>query len=190
MRLFEKFFGTAREPDWKLACDKIADGFDTVRKSQFESAVKVIQRRLRHELSTLRTSLGGDADCALKGFQLWLATRFLATHPYVPPSESKTFFGLLNVGVSGEDLQHALGYLQEFHEYRRDPIEQCVQVAFPVANYITLTPHPIAATLVGRLMPVFICNTESVIADAFGDRATLDQLQSDMQTIRHHLTDG
>ena len=189
MGFLRKLFRAEPRPNAQELCVRIAEGFKTVRKWQFESAVKAIEGRLGHELRTLRRSLGGDADCALKGYQLWITTAFLVAHPYIPQAEREKFFGLLSTVVSRQDWK-VLDYTQTLHEYRSDPPEQFVRVAFPVANYITSIPHPVAATLVARLMPLFIGNTEMVIADSFGDRATLKELESGMQLIRRKLVGG
>jgi hypothetical protein len=188
MRIFEKVLRTGARGDAQSTCGQIADRFCTVRECQFNSAVKTIQRRLGHELATSIVRLGGDADCALKGYQLWITTAFLVAHRHIPRSKSQAFFGMLNLAVAGKDSERTLEDCQECHKHRHDPAEQIVRVAFPVANYITSESHPVAVTLVADLMPIFICNTQIVLADAFGDRSTLKELQSQSELIRKQLT--
>lgn len=166
----------------------IAAGFKTLREEQFDSATRVLERRLGRELTILRKPLGGDADRALRGYQLWITTVFVAVHPYVPQEESQSFFRSLSSAVCRDDVERVLSYYQEFHQCRHDVAEQMARVAFPVVNYLTVQPHPMATTLVARLMPIYVCNTQMVISDTFGDLATINQLESEMENIRRELT--
>ncbi|MCI0721825.1 MAG: hypothetical protein L0338_23070 [Acidobacteria bacterium] len=172
---------------WRTTCERIAHGLRKARERQFESAVRVIDRRFSAEFPRLRRSLGGEADSALRGFQHWITCSFLAEREYVPWPESLAFFQELDA-ADGHNSDDATPYATEFEASRDNPPEQCARLAFYMVRHIVSVPDARAAALVGTLVPFFVLNTQAAIADAFGDRTTHMELQGRIDRLREMMT--
>jgi hypothetical protein len=185
----------------RVRAEKIANGFLTLRRQQFDGAVQLIEKRL--SLPIIHRTLGGDADLALKGYQVWISTVFQIEHPYVLDSEVREFGGLLSTAVAGTDkdsVDRVLCYFQEFQECHKEIETQMCRVAEPVSDYIvgslsdhdkediSLFPIVAAGAMVAMLMPMFEINTKMVLADYSGNQAALRELQEEMNMAREALT--
>lgn len=175
--------------------NKIAGEFSILRRDQFDSTVRCIEERLGHPVAISQKTLGGDADRALKGYQLFISTAFFAEHQdLIPASEFEELRRHLSAAVIGSAGQGVSDFFAEFVRYAKDPAKQLVRVSRPVANYIASQSDAIAGSIVpevtvAQLLPIFICNSQMVLASIFGDHKTARELESEMQTIRQALTE-
>lgn len=184
--------------------EHIAAGFSSLRNQQFESVRRSIDRRVEPGAVSGPKTLGGDADLALKAYQLLIFTTFLMEHPYVVESDFREFAGHLNHAVSGVDQKQVEAYFLEFGEHQKQIMgevrvgtknteeayaEQVTRICTPIADYIVPESNPLAWTIAARLMPVFTINTQMAIADEFHDRSTLNTLQLQMENVRRDLTE-
>ena len=184
--------------------EHIAAGFSILRNQQFESVRRSIDRRVEREVVSGPKTLGGDADLALKAYQLLIFTTFSMEHPYVAESDFREFAGHLNIAVSGADQKQVEAYFLEFGEYQKQLMreigvgtknteeayaEEVTRIATPIADYIVPESNHLAWTIAARLMPVFTINTQMVIADEFHDESTLNTLRLQMENVRRDLTE-
>ena len=129
-------------------------------------------------------------------------TEFLIEHPYVAESDFQELAGHLNIAVAGADQTQVETYFLEFGEYQRQLMreirvgtksteeawgEKLARMSTPVADYIVPEVNPVARVITAKLMPIFIVNTQMVIADEFHDKPTLEMLRVQMETVRQGL---
>src|SRR6185437_7753428 len=148
----------------RIRAEKIAQGFQKLRNQQFDSTVRSLAGIIPQE-DIVSSALGGEADSALKTFQLWVFTYFLSLHAYIPDAEFQEFAGHVKMAISGAWQEDELTYFEELHAIREDPADQALNVSLRVANYITSELNPVAAVIAAKLMPIFAINTQMVIAD-------------------------
>jgi len=173
----------------RYRAQRIADAFSKLRSEQFDSTVRCIELRPDLPIVIRQRTLGGDADRALKGYQLLLAAAFFARHPgHIAESAFEEFGRNLSVAVIGSVDDRVLDFLNEFRQHIGDLSQQLVSVAFPIAQYIAGEPDAMAATIVAQLLPIFSVNSQIVVASVFGDRESVKGLESEMQAIRQSLT--
>jgi hypothetical protein len=72
----------------------------------------------------------------------------------------------------------------EFHKYRDNPIEQMVNVAFPIADYICGFHDPTVATSIAMFLPVFAIGTELAVRSEFGDKRAVETLEEQLSVLR------
>lgn len=169
----------------RTRAEKIASNFAIFRKEQFDFTVRNIANR---KIPYYQQILGGDADFALKGYQLWVFAIFPRTSDYMPAPNFREFAGYVSLALYGNEQKAVEGYFHQFHEYRKDEADQLIRVAIPIADYIVGESDPVAWTITARLLPIFTINTQMVIADEFNDRRTLQSLELQMKNVREALT--
>lgn len=181
--------GLFKQASLRYRAHRIAKEFSKLRYQQFDSTVRSIEPMLGNPAAITQRTLGGDADRALKGYQLFIATAFFAEHHnLIPDSEYQEFGTYLSMAVIGSIDERALDYFKEFAQYAKDPVEQVVQVSFHIAKYITSDSDPIAASITAQLLPIFIVNSQMVVASVFGDHKAVSELESEIESIRRALT--
>ena len=124
-------------------------------------------------------------------------------HSYVAESDSREFAGHLMIAVAGANEKQVVAYFQEFVDYQKQLIgevrvgtktteeawgETNARVSAHIADYIVPESNFNAMLITAMLMPVFILNTQMVIADEFRDKSTLKMLQSELENVRRELT--
>jgi hypothetical protein len=169
---------------------RIAEEFSKLRQQQFDSTVKAIESKLRHQL--VNGTLGGEADRALKGYQLCISSAFFALRPnLIPASEFRDFSEHLSTAVVGLPDEKVLDYFKEF-AHAPNPTKQVVSVSAPIANYITSDEDPDSDVIliVAQLLLIFAVNSQMVVASIFGEREAVRELEDEMQSIRRGLTRG
>ncbi len=159
--------------------EMIAASFKQLRNEQFDCNVHNIETLLGCAVPSDRRVLGGEADLALKGYQLWLFSQ--VAHRYVPLRELQEFTGLLVLAGWKDDREVVEAYCLEFHEYRNNYPEQIVHVAIPVANYIAPGSDLVAWTIVARIMPILTIGIQMVLAQEFNDKQELPLLRQQLQ---------
>jgi len=199
MGFFSRLFrgaGPSRE-DWGVISLRIAKGLEEVRKKWFETLVGIFREMSKKgawkdpPITVKRTNLAGDATHALKAYQLYLVSAFLAKHGYIPPSQGRDFADLLFAQVCGTELEQCLAFFNRYHEAHEDPGRQLFRFASDISRYITGNDTSFyESMLVDPTIPVFAWLTHMVVADAFGDQVTVAQLQTKLSEFRAKLSAG
>jgi hypothetical protein len=181
--------GFFKKANLRYRAERIAQEFSKLRQAQFDSTVRHIELLAGKTVEIPQRTLGGDAEKALKGYQLLIATGFFAEHPgLIPDSDFEEFGRNLSMAVIGSSGESVLDYFKEFREYIGDVPQQIVAVSFPVAEHITSEVDAVAATIAAQLLPIFVINSQLVIASMFGDQKSVKELESEMQIVRQALT--
>jgi hypothetical protein len=163
--------------------ENISRGFGKVRSQHFDYIVRSVRNQLGPELVSSGIGLGGEADLALKGFQLWLYLAFSVMHPYVSGKQDSELSGNIVASLSGACRKQVESYFLKFNEYRNRYVDLVCQVAFPVAQTITPDLDPRSLTITAKLLPFLAINTQIVIADEFRDESTATRLDSQMKIL-------
>lgn len=123
MGIFSKLFaGSPDREHWSTISLNISKGLEDIRKTWFDSCVKVLQESSSKKgkdslaIEIVNIHLGGGADLAIKAYQLYLVSGFLAQHAYIPPSEGKDFADILYAQVCGTQIEECLAF---FHVTKR-----------------------------------------------------------------------
>ncbi len=167
--------------------DEISRGFGTVRSQHFDYIVRSARNQLGHELVSNGIGLGGEADLALRGFQLWLYLAFSAMHPYLSGKQDSELSGRIVASLSGAHRKQVEGYFLKFNEHRNNYIDLVCQVAIPVTQTITPDLDPRSLAFTAKLLPFLAINTQIVIADEFRDEVTATRLDSQMKTLHGRM---
>lgn len=180
--------GTSNVPisrnDWLTICTSIASQLQVLRERWFRSFLNVIKKYSSKKV--VNSALEGDAELALKAYQLYLVSGFLAGHDYIPQHEGKDFADLLYAQVCGTQLPECLRFLERYHEVGSDTSEevsrQIFRVASDVSEYILGGENPWAeARRLMHLFPEYGLVHHLVVANSFGDDQTV-------QIIREGIT--
>ena len=162
----------------------IAEEFKKIREDQFSSAVYNAEHTLKKVVPRERRVLGGEADLSLKGYQAWISLSVLRRSGYVAEQHAKEFFGHLVVAGWRDEHEAVDRYCLEIHKYRDNPIEQMINVAFPIANYICGFHDPSVATSIAMFLPFFAIGTELAVSREFGDKRAVETLEEQLNEIR------
>jgi len=167
---------------------KIAMGFDLVRQRYFNDVLRNIESQAAREDLTGRRTLEGEADLALKGYQMFLLSFFMAGHKYVKDGDFQEFAGHLAIALCGMDLTEAQRYQVRFHESRNDLTALMYSVAVFLADHIISAEEPAGRLLTARSVPLFTFATQLEIAKEFADRQTIVVLQRQIEETLESLT--
>ena len=168
--------GFFRSASFTSHARSIAEKFKKIREDQFSSAVYNAEQALKKVIPRERRVLGGEADLALKGYQAWITLRVLHSSRYVAEQHAKEFIAHLIVAGWRDQHEAVDHYCLEFHKCRDNPIEQMVNVAFPIADYICGFHDPTVATSIAMFLPAFAIGTELAVSSEFGDKQALETL--------------
>jgi hypothetical protein len=166
----------------RVRAEEIAQGFQILRTQHFEATIRSLEKALQVDIPA--RSLAGDADLILKAFQLWIFTQLLGVHQYVAAKDFQEFAGYLSMAVCGSQQQEVMAQVEELQNTREDPILQILTVSLKVATHIMGDISPVAGEVAARLMPIFVIDTETLIADTFHDKKTLQELEGQMDEVR------
>jgi len=178
--------GFVRSASFTVHARSIAEKFKKIREDQFSTAVYNAEHSLKKVVRPERRVLGGEADLALEGYQLWIALRILRSSKYVAEQHAREFVGHLIVAGWRDQHEAVDRYCLEFHKYRDNPIEQMVNVAFPIADYICGFHDPTVATSIATFLPVFAIGTELAVSSEFGDKRAVETLEEQLSEIRRN----
>ncbi len=172
----------------QMHAQKLAREFDQARERIFNAMLLNVEKRTSPADLSGQKNLGGDADFALKGYQMLILSYFLAHHAYVKDADVQVFLGQLAINLCGEKLTEAQAYHAQFHEYRDDISLLAYSVAAPVADYLISGPDPAGRVFLPRFIPLFTIVTQMGIAKEFGDKVTASLLQTQMDEAVTALT--
>ena len=189
MGIFSKLFarGPGRE-DCSMISLNISKGLEDVRKTWFNSCVKVLQENSSKKgkdslaIKIVHIRLGGEANLAIKAFQLYLVSGFLSQHSYISPSKGKDFADILYAQVWGTQIVECLAFFSRYQEVLSDRGTQLFQFTSDVSKYITGNKAPLnESMLIMPNIPLFVSLNHIVIANCFGDNKMVKKLKSDIE---------
>lgn len=189
MGIFSKLFasGPGRE-DWSMISFKISKGLEDVRKTWFNSCVKVLQENSSKKgkdslaIKILNIHLGGEADLAIKAFQLYLVSGFLSQHSYISPSKGKDFADILYAQVCGTQIVECLVFFSRYQEALSERGKQLFRFTSDVTKYITGNKAPLnESMLIIPTVPLFVSLNHIVVANCFGDNKMVKKLESNIE---------
>jgi hypothetical protein len=175
--------GFFRSAILRTHAENISRGFGAVRNQHFDHTVRALRDQLGSELIPSGVEIGGEADLVLRGFQLWLYLAFSIVHPYVSGKQESELSGCIVASLSGAYRKQVEEYFLKFNEYRNNYVDLVCQVAFPVAQRIMPDLDPRTLIITAKLLPFLAINTQIVIAEEFRDKATADNLDSQMKIM-------
>ncbi len=187
MGIFSKLFlGTPNRKNWRAISLNISKGLDEMRKIWFDSCVEKIQSNLSNKdspnIEEINTHLEGEAELAIKAYQLYIVSGFLAQHLYIPPSEGKDFADILYAQVCGTKIKEILAFLSSYDEVHGEVEQQTFRFCSDVAKHIMGDKGALAASiLIVPSIPSFIAINQYVVAECFGDKKTANELLSIVQ---------
>ncbi len=183
MGILDKLFG--REPDrshWGEIVNNITVGLEHVRQRWFKMCVEGLQQVSSEEspITIKKQNIGGNGLRAVKAYQLFLVSYFLAQHRYIPPSQGRDFADLIFAQVCGSDLE---GCLQYFARYEgADGGMGLFRFTSDFAVYITETEAPLMeAMALGATAPTLAHLSHMVLAASFADHQTVEMLQRKLE---------
>ena len=171
--------GDPRREHWGMISLNISKGLEDVRLKWFDLCVKILRQSSSVKGELVNTHLGGEAELAIKGYQLWLVSGFLAQHAYISPEEGQDFAEILYAYVGGTKLDECMAFFRRYHEVQPGNGTQLFLFASDVAKYITGKEAPLAENmLISSAFPTFVALTHMVVAECFGDKETVNELMS------------
>lgn len=188
MGIRSKLFNSKPSRDkWSTISTDIAKGLEEVRKRWFETGVSLLEEARKGEkpleIKIVCRTLGGEADFAIKAYQLLLTSGFLAQHSYIPRSEGKDFADILYAQVCETTVQETMLYLERYNEVQDDRGTQLFRLASDIARYITGSEAHLAESMIlVSTIPIYVDFTHIVVAYAFGDQDTVRELQSKVRS--------
>lgn len=187
--IFSKLFagGPGRE-DWSMISFNISKGLEDVRKTWFNSCVKVLQENSSKKgkdslaIKIVHIRLGGEANLAIKAFQLYLVSSFLSQHSYISSSKGKDFADILYAQVCGTQIVECMAFFSRYQEVLSNRGTQLFRFTSDVAKYITGNKTPLnESMLIVPTISLFVSLNYSVIANCFGDNKMVKKLESDIE---------
>jgi hypothetical protein len=159
---------------WPAICTTIAQGFEAQRQEFWSTLLRRIHlARTGNDpvvLPIVRRTLGGQAELALKAYQLYVASVTIGHHEYISPADGHAFTHLLYVQVCGTALPQALRFVQSYRE-----VEHSVglaRLAGDIGDYI-MGSHGDVRFYAFCLLPLdaFVTLSMVVVCAAFNDLA-------------------
>lgn len=184
--------GDPSREDWPAISLYIAKEMEDIRKEWFGWCVRTFEKAtdsfkqekdIDHQIEVKNKHLSGEAELAIKAYQLRMASSFIATHEYISRREGKYFADLLYAQVCGTQLEECFPYFNRY--LMMDKENEGSSIYFflkDVANYITGNQ----ATLVEVtfIQPIFLILADATclaIAYAFGDEETSKEIQERLE---------
>lgn len=134
----------------------------------------------------LRTELAGEAEIAVKAYQLIYVSRTLSIRKYVPESEGKDFADLLWAQVCGTNLDDVVDRAH-FYTDAGGREEEISRFSGDLSEYIVGEFCPFSVMMAVTMqvaVPEFIGHVVSIVANAFGDSEAFDDLQEQLRRMR------
>src|SRR3972149_8462386 len=189
MGILSKLFGFKPTMDkWPAISADIAGGLEVVRKRWFETGVSFLEDATKGDkplqIKIVCRTLGGEADSAIKAYQLLLTSGFLAQHSYIPRPDGKDFADILYAQVCGTNIRETMRYLERYIEVQQDRGTQLFRLASDIARYITGSEASLAESMIlTSIIPIYVDWTHMAVAYAFRDHNTLRELRSKVRSV-------
>jgi len=190
MGIFSKFSnGSPSREHWGSIALNIAKGLEDVRTMWFNSCVQTLKEKSPEqdddsvEIEAVNNRLGGNADLAIKAYQLFLTSSSIGQHNYIKSSEGKDFADILYAQVCGINLEECLSFFSRYHK-ANDGGTQLFRFSSDVAKYITGKEAPLSESmLIASTVPKFMAINHIVVARSFGDDKTVHKINSKLGVI-------
>ncbi len=188
MGFFSKLFKSGPTlKDLSALAKNASDGLEEIRRYWFNSCVEALQQELtvQKEVQILNTQIEGDADYAIRAYQLNIFFHFLIQHSYMSPSMTKSFASILSKQVFGSKLKECKPY---WDRYETEEVQRLIRFCSDVAKHITGLETPLAEAmfLSARCFPLLFTGTHMCVAETFGDRKTVQQLDENFKKVREN----
>ena len=128
--------------DWANISLCIAQGLKESRKIWFNSCVQILGN-LKESEEVVNSELGGEAELAIKTWQLYQASGFLPA--YISESDGRDFADILYAQVCGTELLECMSYLKRYREVE-DNSTILFRFCSDVAKYITGNSTPLISS--------------------------------------------
>ncbi|MDV2502757.1 MAG: hypothetical protein RX318_02230 [bacterium] len=181
----QSFSGTGgpSRDQWAIISTNIAVALEEVRRYWFNDCVEYL-RTLRDtekehsHIEITNTELGGNADLAIRAYQLWVVSNMLAEKKYIPPDEGQDFADILYLQVGGTKIHNCMSYFERYKKASGG--EQMTLLCADVAGYITEVVVGVDVIDLLALDNFFtlVETTQIVLAHAFGDEKTLSEFRT------------
>lgn len=163
---------------------KLASNLRENREFWWEDILAHLRTRTEEEdIRVTRSTLSGQAEFALMGYQILLGSQYIATHNYIAQNDADWFAGALWEKVCGTDLDTCLEYLKKYSS-EADSATQIWNFCADLAKYICQDDAPLEETMVVVDCFEFFClDLHREIAAAFGDEHTVQLLIRKIESL-------
>ena len=160
----------------------LSTSFAKLREEQFSCILHNVEHALQLRVAADRRVLSGDADSTLKAFQYWTLMIETRLYRYVQEGELDKFSGMaMKHGWTGE-REIVSRRIADINSHRDNPAEQIVHVAIPIADYLFMERRdPRVWAIMGQTLVPFHLQTQTVIANEFGDQQRVHELQLQLE---------
>jgi hypothetical protein len=191
MRPSEQTEAGGHRDDWVRISNHIARCLAHDAKSWFEHVLQEVTKAGPEDSSLkvvpARTSLDGDAILAITAFQLIAATRFIGTLRYIAEPDGRDFADLMWARVCGDRLDEVIARVRYYQEVKDDQEALWSRFATNVMEHILGEESPfllVLSVVMQTTFPELIGHVGSIVADAFDDEETFNDLQRQMRNMR------
>jgi hypothetical protein len=183
-----RFFESSNLDVHAAHAQSLASRFETVRKAHFDTTVHNIEQVLGQVIPPEKRALGGEADLALMGYQLFTFIELMRAQGYVPQQNDQQDFREMLIKAAWETQREAVDeFCMQISQCGDDFIKQAAHVATPISLFLLGEPNPAACKIVGTLLPGFSIATQYAIAGEFGDKVTQIRLRNDLEGFRRYI---
>ncbi|MEW6515473.1 MAG: hypothetical protein AB1439_01025 [candidate division FCPU426 bacterium] len=154
-----------------------------LRQQWFEAWVEGIRRFNRQQRQTgvriplEHSRLGGEAEIALRVYQVNLVADYLRRYPYLPGQEAVDFLAKLEQQVFGAEREVCLSYRKKTESDEADPVGRFAAHVPAVSAYLAgRNPGDLVAKLLLDKLPAWVEGNQLEIAQALGDKRTANKL--------------
>jgi hypothetical protein len=176
MGFFSKLFYTPPARDeWGSIALNIAQSIEKSSEEWFDTIVHKFEDG---STDVVNTSYGGDAELAIKAYQLFLASSFIGENQYILPEDGKDFADVLFASTCGTKLTDVLEFFGRYVEVSDDSGAQLSRFTGDVARYITGSQAPIQEMLI--IAPSIVNLSwlnKLIIATHFKDKSKAAQIR-------------
>ncbi len=182
----------SQRDEWPRISNHIARGLERDARSWFEHVVREVSNSpLSREAGTLkvevvRTAFDRKAVLAVKAFQLIVVTWVIEVRRYIPEADGKDFADLVWAQVCGSQLDEVIAHVRYYRDAKDDQ-DQRSRFAADVMEHILGPKSPfflIMSVVMQTTIQELIGHVGSIVADAFDDEATFNDLQRQLKDMR------
>lgn len=166
----------------------IAAKFEDLRKAHYDFTIRNIAQVAWRSIPVEKQVLGGEADLALKGFQLFYLASALRIFSYIPDTYDMQVFCGFVIREGWEAQRESVDdFCMKISQCGGDFVKQAAQIAVPLERYVLSDIDPAVQGVIGTLFPAFAIGTQLIIANEFGDKSTARRLQDGLKDFRENL---
>jgi len=179
------FFKNAR---MIIHAQSIAARFAVVRKDHFDTTVLNIEQVLGRTIVPEKRALGGEADIALMGYQLFTFVNFMRAKSYISEQDDQQVFCGMLIDAAWKPKREAVDdFCMRISKCGDDFIKQAANVAVPISLFVLGEPNPTSCKIIGTLLPGFSIATQYAIASEYDDKVTLKRLREDLEGFQRYI---